>query len=318
MKRFLAALGVLVTVSVFGAIAGTGTVSAHHGGGECERECGPPPQQCEFGSHTVVDTAAYDEEVQVPDGGHWEGEFPHKHFVTDYKTVIVHHDAVTHEECNPPPLTPCAEGQYGENVETTGCFDPVSVCQNGVIVDGLDPRTEPTDTGDCGPAEYCHDGQVVQGIEFEANTLETGDCGTTSLCVNGDIVTGVEFDLNQLGATNDCNPVRLCLTNGESATVTKFDAESLLADGATKGSCTPSENPPPTVTTTTTVTETIPQPVEQVETAVSDVSPAVDEVAVLPSTGYGETGSSFNWTALAAIVFIGIGASTVLVARRHA
>jgi hypothetical protein len=144
-------------------------------------------------------------------------------------------------------------------------------------------------------------------------TISTKDfwteCGGT-YCVDGDTGHNLSFD-----ATNNCDPVRLCLENGQSATVTEFDANSLLDNGATKGSCTPTENPPPPPPTVTV--QTPPPPVEQVESTVAEVSPAVDEVVALPSAGYGQTGgTNYTWVAVFALTLLGLGTTTALMARR--
>jgi hypothetical protein len=108
---------------------------------------------------------------------------------------------------------------------------------------------------------------------------------------------------------NNCDPVRICV-DGESMTVTEFDAESL--DGE-KGSCTPSEEPPPPPPTITQE----PPPEEPVEEeTVSEVQPAVDEVIALPAAGYGMTqNASIAWTALLSLALTGLGGSTMLVMR---
>jgi hypothetical protein len=134
-----------------------------------------------------------------------------------------------------------------------------------------------------------------------------------SYCQAGDSNGG--SDLSFLATPeNNCDPVRLCLDNGQSATVTEYDAEGLLAEGATKGSCTPSEPPPPAITTSST--EPTPKPPVEQE-PISEVSPAVEEVVALPAAGYGVTASGFAWTALAAATLSGLGTATLLAARRR-
>jgi hypothetical protein len=169
----------------------------------------------------------------------------------------------------------------------------------------------------------CPEGQVGEPPECQDPTCENGgidpgsdQCHTfTQICVNGDLVT--VRDDSQQTSTGNCDPVRLCLDNGQSATVTEYDAETLLDDGATKGSCTPTENPPPpTPTPPTVIVEE--KPPEEV--AVADVSPAVEEVAALPSAGYGtaSSGTGVSWTAglALALALVGLGSSAALVARR--
>ena len=135
-----------------------------------------------------------------------------------------------------------------------------------------------------------------------SNIITQPDYCIESACVAGDFV---DQPVN-LQETNDCDPVRICL-DGESMTVTEFDAEKLDAE---KGSCTPGDDPPPP-----SVTEE--EPVEEVEVAVLEPAPAVEEVAALPAAGYG-TGSDARiaWTLVLGLALIGVGGVTVLIARR--
>jgi hypothetical protein len=109
---------------------------------------------------------------------------------------------------------------------------------------------------------------------------------------------------------SDCDPVRICV-DGESMTVTEFDAEGL--DGE-KGSCTPSEEPPPPPPTITE--EPTPEAVEEPEEAVAEVSPAVDEVVALPAAGYGESSTTtYAWAAVIAVALLGVGGATAVAIR---
>jgi hypothetical protein len=159
-------------------------------------------------------------------------------------------------------------------------------------------------------------GTITAGTDGDQNANNDWQKCQITYCQDGDYNGG--SDLSFLATPdNNCDPVRLCLDNGQSATVTEYDAESLLDNGATKGSCTPTENPPPpTPTPPTVIVEE--KPPEEV--AVADVSPAVEEVAALPSAGYGpaSSGTGFNWTAglALALALFGLGSSTALVARR--
>lgn len=129
------------------------------------------------------------------------------------------------------------------------------------------------------------------------------ECGG-EYCVNGD--TGVEQLSFQSTATNDCGPVRLCV-DGKSQTVTQYDADQI--DGATIGSCTPSEPPPPP-----TSTEPQPETIAE-EEAVAEVSPAI-EVVALPSAGQGSAaGVSYTWAAIFGLAVVGLGGATALMAR---
>lgn len=131
------------------------------------------------------------------------------------------------------------------------------------------------------------------------------ECGN-EYCVDGD--TGVDQLSFQSTATNDCGPVRLCV-EGKSTTVTEYDADQI--DGATVGSCTPNEPPPPP-------TSTEPEPQTPApEQAVLEVSPAI-EVVALPSAGQGTmSGVSYLWAALLGLAVLGLGSTTMLLARPH-
>jgi hypothetical protein len=170
----------------------------------------------------------------------------------------------------------------------------------------------------------CAEGQVGEPPECQDPTCENGgidpgsdQCHTfTQICVNGDVVT-VRDDSQQTD-TGNCGSVRLCLDNGQSATVTEAEAEGLLDDGATRGSCTPTENPPPPTPTPPTVTP--PPPVQEVQETVAEVSPAVDEVVALPSAGYGSTSNgsfSSTWAAILAMGLFGVGGATAVLARHR-
>jgi len=158
---------------------------------------------------------------------------------------------------------------------------------------------------------------VLQTDDFDGDEERSGAVGTVTsatdwekcritYCEAGDQNGG--NNLSFLATPeNNCDPVRLCV-DGESITVTEFDAESL--DGE-KGSCTPSEPPPPP----TLVVEPSPEPTPE-PTAVAEVSPAVEEVVALPSAGYGTTsGGSYAWAILLAVTLVGLGGVTALVAR---
>jgi hypothetical protein len=288
MNRLLAVLAVVVAIGAFGVISGT--ASAHHNN----------------------DPKCYEESQVWVTSGHWEWQW-NGH---GYSHVWVDTSHFETKKVEVPCNTPCEDGQAGEFVETTGCQDP---CGDGQVGD-FEPNCEdPTcenggidsESDECHEFfDICSDGQIIQ-VRDDSQVQDTDDCGTASLCIDGDIVTGIEYDLNQHGATNDCDPVRLCVDDEHSATVTKFDAEGLLEEGATKGSCTPTETPPPTITTTVAEVEQT-----QVEQAVEAAFPPVVEVAVLPSAGYGDTSTGFAWTALAALSLIGIGGGLFMVARR--
>jgi hypothetical protein len=122
-----------------------------------------------------------------------------------------------------------------------------------------------------------------------------------NVCIDGQVVEGTADE-----ATNDCDPVRLCV-DGESVTVTEFDAESLDGD---PGSCVPTEPPPPTTTTP----EPTPEPTQEVE-AVQEEAP-IEEVAALPSAGSGGSGGgSAAWGIGAAALLISLGGVIAVAAR---
>lgn len=290
MNRLLTVLAVVVAVGAFGAISGT--ASAHHNN----------------------DPKCYEESQVWVESGHYQWQLlDHSPWIEKVWVDTSHFETKKVEvSCN----TPCGDGQAGEFVETTGCQDP---CGDGLVGD-FEPNCEdPTcenggidsESDECHEFfDICSDGQVIE-VRDDSQAQDTDNCGTTSLCIDGDTVTGIEYDLNQHGATNDCNPVRLCLDDNQSATVTKFDAEGLLEEGATRGSCTPSDTPPPTIITT--VTEVEPQQVEQ---AVAAVFPPVEEVAALPSAGYGDAGGiTYTWVAILGLAVVGFGGATALMAR---
>jgi hypothetical protein len=291
-------LSVVVAVVAFSALAGSASAGSNHHHNN-DPKC--------------YETIQVEKEVKdyyVP--GHFEGNWPHIHWVDGYwvyKTILV--DEKVEVPCN----TPCDDGQAGEFVETTGCQDP---CGDGLVGDFEPNCEEPTcENGGIDPQsdecheffDICFDGQIIN-VRDDDQREDTGDCDPASLCVDGDFVGGTEFEIGQLSGTNDCGPVRLCV-DGESMTVTKFDAEQL--DGE-KGSCVPTENPPPP-----TVTEEEPEePVEEVQEAVLDQSPVIEEVAALPAAGYGTAGDTgISWTLVLGLVLIGVGGgATVLIARR--
>jgi von Willebrand factor type A domain len=109
-----------------------------------------------------------------------------------------------------------------------------------------------------------------------------GDPGNPGqICVNGRFVTAQEG----LTATNDCGAVRLCV-DGQSVTVSQFEADNLLDDGATRGSCVPAEGPPPP--TPIPPTPVPPAPTQEVLAAVATPTPvAVVKSVTPPSTGDG-------------------------------
>ena len=130
----------------------------------------------------------------------------------------------------------------------------------------------------------------------------------TEVCVDGEVTEAPENE-----ATGDCDPVRLCV-DGESITVTEFDAENDPdLEDADPGSCVPGDEPPPST----------PPPVEEVEEVVEEqpveeVLAVVEEVAALPSAGYGDTasGSSFAWALALAAGLVSLGGASMVAVRR--
>jgi hypothetical protein len=196
----------------------------------------------------------------------------------------------------------CNNDIFQDQTNCNNCNNPTGVYDKTQCEDPCPYDSQiPASSSDCVPT--CENG----GIDSNSDECHT----FLSICYNGDQIT--VRDDSETKASNNCDPVRLCI-DGESATVTEYDAESLLADGATKGSCTPFEPPPETIINTTT---TEPVPVQQVEAAVSEVSPATDEVAALPSAGYGkDSGINHIWVAVFALALAGLGSSAALMARR--
>jgi hypothetical protein len=131
-------------------------------------------------------------------------------------------------------------------------------------------------------------------------------------CVDGSNgVDQLEFEST---ATNDCDPVRICLASGESITLTEYQANQLTEE-FTPGSCTPSEPPPPNVPGPEEEPE---EPVEEVQEAVAEVSPAVEEVAALPAAGQSDIGGvSYTWVAIFGLAVIGFGGATLVSARQR-
>lgn len=141
--------------------------------------------------------------------------------------------------------------------------------------------------------------------DIRSNDVNRPDYCRMDVCEDGDLVSQA---VNEVNNTGNCDPVRMCV-DGDSLTVTEFDAQSL--DGE-KGSCTPSEDPPVITTTSTEPEPEVPAP----EQAVLAVAPAVEEVAALPSAGYGTTSdASTAWAALLGLALLGLGGTTLLVAR---
>jgi hypothetical protein len=130
----------------------------------------------------------------------------------------------------------------------------------------------------------------------------------TKVCIDGQI--NAEALSFQDAATNDCDPVRVCV-DGENFFVTEFQQQQGNLD---LGDCIVIDIPPPPSTPPTTVT-TPPAPVQQVAGAVAEVLPAR-----LPSTGTGpgETSSGVSLVAVLAIAMLSIGGVATLVARRSA
>jgi hypothetical protein len=148
------------------------------------------------------------------------------------------------------------------------------------------------------------------GVDDSATVSSDGDWDKCIIdyCQAGDSDGGTDFSFKAT-PDNNCDPVRLCV-DGESVTVTEFDAESL--DGE-KGSCTPTSDP----VITTVSTEPAPTPVEELEQVVAEVSPATDEVVALPSAGLGDPsgGANFGLIGLLAVTVVGFGGTTALMVR---
>jgi hypothetical protein len=144
----------------------------------------------------------------------------------------------------------------------------------------------------------------IEVRQTNSEDLDFDEC-VHDYCVNGD--TGVDQLQFESTATGDCDPVRLCV-DGESMTVTEFDAESL--DGE-KGSCTPGDLPPPNVPGL----EEEPALEAVVEQAVAEVSPVI-EVVALPSAGQGDVGGvTYTWVAILGLAVVAFGGATALMAR---
>jgi hypothetical protein len=136
--------------------------------------------------------------------------------------------------------------------------------------------------------------------------LDYEECIIT-VCTDGDHVSDYEFE--QGADTGDCDPVRVCV-DGQNFVVTEFEQQE---GDLQVGDCIPfEETPPPPTTTTITTTTTLP-PAAPVEPE-AEVLPAA-----LPATGMGpgETSSGFSWGAAAAVVLLGLGGGTALLARRR-
>ena len=144
-------------------------------------------------------------------------------------------------------------------------------------------------------------------IMSDSDEVDVGsfDGCVIDICLAG--ATGVETYEWVGGATGDCNAVNLCVNNVPTI-VSEFTADQLgLVDD--EDGCIPGDSAPPTITTIST------EPEPEVE-EVAEVSPAVDEVVALPSTGYGTTSGGIAWAAVAALAMIGIGGSVAVVARK--
>jgi hypothetical protein len=207
-------------------------------------------------------------------------------------------------ECNP-----C---QYDDSIPAT---DPncrlIEVCVDGKVAE-YPASQAPQDTEDCGQVQVCVNGEFVTATEYEVNkgiVVDTEDCGSIRICVDGHFVTVPEHDAPS--GTGDCDPIRVCV-DGQNYSVTEFEQQK---GNLQTGDCIPYEPPtPPTPPTTPPTVTTPPAPVQQVAAAVSEVLPAR-----LPSAGMGpdETSSSFSWGAAAAVVLLGLGGMTALMARRQ-
>ena len=172
--------------------------------------------------------------------------------------------------------------------------DPPEECGNPC--EGQDPPPECTPILDCDDPEF-----AAENPECDPETL--------TLCIDGDIVS-VE-DTEELSDTGNCDPVRLCV-DGESVTLTEFEADQI--DDADPGSCTPSEDPPLPGPTTPT-TPGAPAPVQQVAGVVEQAA-LTEEVAALPSAGYGDTDNqSLLWLVLTGTLLAVLSLSTVMTAR---
>jgi hypothetical protein len=148
------------------------------------------------------------------------------------------------------------------------------------------------------------------GDPLRPDKLEKWEQCVRPICVDG--TPGATEDLPFVNpGTGDCDPIRVCV-DGQNYSVTEFEQQK---GNLQTGGCIPYEPPtPPTPPTTPPTVTTPPAPVQQVAAAVSEVLPAR-----LPSAGMGpdETSSSFSWGAAAAVVLLGLGGMTALMARRQ-
>lgn len=155
------------------------------------------------------------------------------------------------------------------------------------------------------------------GIDDSATVASNSDWEDCRIdfCQAGDSDGGNDYSFKAT-PDNNCDPERVC-ADGESLTVSEFDADALLADGATKGSCVPSESAPEATAPPFLEREPITEFVDEGESGfdVAEVSPAVD-VAALPSAGLGDdSGISYAWVAIFTIALAGFGGVTALLAR---
>lgn len=158
------------------------------------------------------------------------------------------------------------------------------------------------------PTSGGNNNQTTVEQNVQSNNVQSPGFCIVTVCENGN--RGVERPVNEAVDTGDCDFVRVCV-EGHNIGVTEFEQqEKDLQTGPCEPGVTPPTAPPPTTTITTT---TLPPaaPVEQV--AEAEVLPAA-----LPSTGMGpgETSASFGWGAAAAMVLLGLGSVTALLARR--
>jgi hypothetical protein len=157
------------------------------------------------------------------------------------------------------------------------------------------------------PTSGGNNSQTAVEQNVRSNDVESPGFCIVTICEDGN--PGVEAPVNEAADTGDCDPVRVCV-DGQNFLVTEFEqAEEDLDTGDCPGF---EETPPPPTTTTITTTTTLP-PAAPVEPA-AEVLPAA-----LPATGMGpgETSSGFSWGAAAAVVLLGLGGGTALLARRR-
>jgi hypothetical protein len=150
----------------------------------------------------------------------------------------------------------------------------------------------------------------IEVAQTGSEDVDFDEC-VQNVCINGD--AGIEqLSFEGSAPTNDCGFINVCVggTNGEVERMNEHDAAEL---GLEEGEC--DFDDPPEITTTSTEPEPE-EPVEEVEDAVAEVSPAVDEVVALPASGYGDDSNvTYAWVAIFAVALAGLGGATVLLAR---